>query len=124
MAMSRPPQWEVEFFKEARGCYPVREWLLGVDENDRARALPAIELLADYGLRLGAPHTKHGRSKIWELRIGSGCRDYRVLYFAAAGQTFVLLHAFLKKKPKTPRDELTAAERRLTAHESKSEKGS
>ncbi len=76
-------------------------------------------MLADYGLQLGAPHSKHLRGKVWELRIGSGRRDYRVLYFAATGRPFVLLHAFVKKTPKTPRGELETAERRLLEYESK-----
>jgi phage-related protein len=36
-----------------------------------------------------------------------------VLYFAASGRRLVLLHAFTKKTPRTPRGEIAMAERRL-----------
>jgi len=57
---------------------------------------------------------KHLENKLWELRVQAGRKAYRVIYFAWTGQRFILLHAFLKKSAKTPRQELTIAEARLT----------
>jgi phage-related protein len=95
--MGQPTRWDIEFYQDAHGRYPVREWLLTLDEKERARVARTIQLLETNGLRLSTPHTKHVQGKIWELRISSGRRDYRVFYCAASGRRFILLHAFLKK---------------------------
>jgi len=61
-----------------------------------------IQLLADNGTRLPDNITKHLEGDIWELRPGNN----RVLYFYFTNNTFVLLHHFRKKTPKTPRTEI------------------
>lgn len=59
------------------------------------------------------PYTRHLMGKLWELRVASGRRDYRVLYAAVLGRRFILLYTFSKKMDKTPARELEIAERRL-----------
>ena len=66
-----------------------------------------------FGLQLSLPYVKHLENKLWELRVQAGRKAYRVIYFAWTGQRFILLHAFLKKSAKTPRQELAIAESRL-----------
>ncbi len=124
MPMSESPKWNVEFFQDARGNRPVEEWLLELDNKDRSRVRRTFDLLAVYGLHLGMPHSRHLRGKVWELRVATGRQDYRVLYFAAVGRRFVLLHAFSKKTAKTPEREFEIADRRLAEFQARTEKGS
>jgi phage-related protein len=70
------------------------------------------------------PHARHERGKLWELRITVGRRDYRVLYAAVTGRTFILLHGFAKQTPKTPARELDTAERRLADYLARQSEGS
>jgi phage-related protein len=49
----------------------------------------------------------------WELRVQSAGDIVRVFYIARVGRRIVLLHGFMKKDRKTPRQELTTAQRRL-----------
>ena len=70
-----------------------------------------IELLEEFGLQLGFPYVSHLDDEIWELRI-RGRDVHRILYFAARGHEFVLVHAFTKKSQKTPRREIQIAKDR------------
>lgn len=115
--------WNVENYIDPRGQAPVEEFLNRLPPSDRARIVHTVNLLEEFGLALGPPYVKHLQSKLWELRIRSGRKAYRVIYFAFTGQRFILLHAFLKKTQKTPKKELAIAERRLAdflAYEGKS----
>ena len=63
---------------------------------------------------MGQPYIeKLTGSDVWELRIRHGSNYYRILYFASSGRRFVLLHAFLKKTAKTPKNELEIAQNRI-----------
>ena len=59
------------------------------------------------------PHAEHLRGKLWELRIDGRPNSYRVIYAGVPGRKFLLLHAFAKKRRKTPRSEIETAQRRL-----------
>src|ERR1700694_2642859 len=109
-AMSQPARWTVELFVDSRGREVVSDWLHGLGDKDRARVARAIGVLAEHGTLLGMPYSRHISGKLFELRIASGRRDYRVLYFAAVGRRFVLLHGFSKQTDKTPALELARAE--------------
>jgi len=105
--------WTVEYYRDERGRYPVREFLDSLPPDDQARILQTARLLEDFGLQLGAPYVKAVRGKLWELRVRASRARYRVLYFAFVGQRFILLHGFVKKTTKTPRREIETAERRM-----------
>jgi phage-related protein len=106
-------EWVIEAYQDARGRRPVNEFLDALPARDRARIVRTIELLKTYGTELGMPYTRHLTGKLWELRVSSARLTYRVLYFAHTDRRFVLLHAFSKKTPKTPRREIEVALRRM-----------
>ena len=51
--------------------------------------------------------------KLFELRVHGKDGIYRTLYFAAAGQRFVMVHSFHKKTQQTPKQELEKALKRM-----------
>lgn len=57
------------------------------------------------------PLVKHMGAGLWEVRIRLDNRIARVL-FVLSGSTMVLLHGFIKKQQKTPKDELELAHER------------
>ena len=80
-----------------------------------------IELLKEHGRNLKEPYAKqmdgeryHG---LWELRIRFAGDISRILYFTSAGDTFVLLHGFVKKSRKTPQRELETARARMADYQ-------
>ena len=68
-----------------------------------------IKALRKYGKGAGEPYVKHLDGEIWEIRPHSD----RVLFAAASDDGFVLLHHFIKKTQKTPKQEIDQAKRNL-----------
>ena len=122
--MDASPAWSVKFNKDPHDRFPVREWLAGLDPKSRARIARTIGLLETHGPQLGMPHSGHVRGKLRELRISFGRHQYRILYFAAAGREFVLLHGFAKKTTKIPVRELAVAEKRMAEEQARRPAGS
>jgi phage-related protein len=122
--METAPQWNVIFYQDARGRLPVSDWIHDLPKHAQARVLKSIGLLKEYGIRLGMPHCRHLRGKLWELRVAAGRQDYRILYAAMLGQQFIVLHAFSKKTAKTPAREMAIAERRLADYQARHQEGS
>ena len=101
--------WEIEFYRDARGHSPITEFLDALEKTERARCARALALLREFGPLLGMPHARPVEG-FWELRAGAN----RMFYFALVGRRFVILHAYRKKSQKTPRREIETARRRLT----------
>ena len=105
--------WTIENYQDARGHRPVEEFILGLPEKHQGRIAWTVELLKEYGLQLGMPYARHLRGQLWELRVSAGRARYRIIYSAHTGRRFILLHGFVKKTRRTPRQELVIAERRM-----------
>ena len=103
--------WKVIFYETEAGESPVWDFIFGLPAKDQAKVVRALDLLEEFGLDLRAPYVRSvtGRRKLWELRV----KGYRILYFAFTGRRMVMLHAFAKKTRKTPRREITMAEKRM-----------
>jgi len=105
--------WTTEFYTDEQGRAPVEEFFDTVPKKERASIWRVLNLLEEFGLQLGSPHVRNLTGKLWELRVHTRGKAYRIIYFAYTGQRFILLHAFLKKTRKTPRAELRIAEARF-----------
>lgn len=99
--------WNINFFQTARGNYPVKELVEGLDEVTYAKALQSIQLLASNGPFLKPPSIKKLQDKLYELRI-SGSVTLRIFYTMYKNE-YYLLHAFKKKSQKTPTQEIKTA---------------
>ncbi|WP_279237222.1 type II toxin-antitoxin system RelE/ParE family toxin [Alkaliphilus pronyensis] len=62
--------YEVEYYSE-KGEYPVYNFISTLSPKEQAKILREIDLLSEFGLALGMPHTKkiQGIDNLWELRI-------------------------------------------------------
>jgi phage-related protein len=106
------PILSVAFYASAAGNEPVREWLLGLNRDDR-KAVGRDIKTAQYGWPLGMPLIRKLEPGLWEVRSRLAAGIARVL-LTVDGQTMVLLHGFVKKSQKTPAADLRAARQRLT----------
>ncbi len=104
--------WKLEYFRSSSGKCPVEEFIDSLDARSRAKVARTLDLLEEFGTGLGMPYAKPLENGLWELRIREGRNRYRVIYFLAAGSTFVLLHGFGKKTAAVPRKDIELAERR------------
>ncbi len=107
--------WKVVFYEDEQGHSPVWEFIFSLPKKHQAKIVRAFDLLEEFGVALGMPHVRNikGHRKLWELRVQVAKSAYRVFYFTHTGQRFVMLHAFLKKTTKTPRQEIETAKRRM-----------
>ena len=98
----------------------MQDYVDGLSAREARALVNGLHLLQEHGLQLGLPLVRPLEQKVWELRI-RGQRQHRVLYVAAKGQRFVLLHAFTKKTEQTPRREIDTALRRLADYQERGE---
>ena|SRR3990172_11614139 len=99
--------WKVLFYQTARGNYPVKEFIQKQDEATYAKILHLILLLKNNGPFLKPPYSKKLKNNLYELRI-SGKNALRIFY-TLHNNVYYLLHAFKKKKQKTPTKEIKTA---------------
>ncbi|MBM3557222.1 MAG: type II toxin-antitoxin system RelE/ParE family toxin [Alphaproteobacteria bacterium] len=99
--------WRVLMLPEAA------EELAALPADLRARFGRLVGLIEDMGLtRLREPYVKHVEDKLWEMRLSGADGIARALYLTASGRRVVVLHVFVKKTQKTPREALAMARRR------------
>ena len=104
--------WNIEYYQSDAGRYPVAEFIDSLETAAKARVARILDLLEEFGIELGMPYARHLEKQLWELRVRQARNRYRIIYFLASGQTFVLLHGFTKKTGSVPRSDLETAERR------------
>jgi phage-related protein len=104
--------WQIKLYESENGKRPVEEFILSLDAKAQAKLAWILELLEQFGVSLGMPYAKHLEKQLWELRVRQTSNQYRIIYFLATGQTFVLLHGFTKKTVTVPREALNIARHR------------
>jgi phage-related protein len=109
--------WKVEYYKRENGTEPVAEFIGALPAKHAAKALWEIDLLEQLGTALRKPYAaaiEGDKYKgLFELRIQQGGDISRIFYVLPVGNTFVLLHGFVKKGQKPPPKELDTALRHM-----------
>ncbi|MFM2344268.1 MAG: hypothetical protein RLZZ210_878 [Pseudomonadota bacterium] len=107
------PILKVVFYQNSLGKEPVREWLKSLPANERLLIGEDIKTV-QYRWPLGMPLVKLiiAKKKIWEMRINLPNRIARVL-FTISDNYIILLHGFIKKTNKTPKDDIDLALNRI-----------
>jgi len=100
----------VVFFRTEAGNEPVREWLKDLSREDR-KTIGTDILTVQYAWPIGKPLVDNLSEGIWEIRSSLGNRIARTL-FIVAREEIILLHGFIKKTRKTPKDDLALAKKR------------
>lgn len=105
--------WNVEFYVKENKESPVEDFIKTLPAKLQAKAMWEIELLNRYGTQLKEPYLKPIKGDeykgLWELRIKFAGNISRIFYFMPIGNSFILLHGFVKKTDKIPRRELETA---------------
>ena len=106
-------RWKIEYYSTSSGRIPVQKFIESLSNKPRAKVYNTLELLAEFGTKLGLPHAKKvTNTPLWELRV-LGEASLRFFYIAKIGRTFLLLHGFAKKSQKIPKKEIKVALERL-----------
>ena len=117
--------FKVFFYKDKNGESPIADYLQALaaksDKDSRIKLNKIYEYtkyLSESGAQVKEPYAKHLDGEIWELRP---IRD-RILYAAWDGQSFILLHHFMKDTRKTPRREIEQAKHNLADYRGRGQK--
>jgi len=89
----------------------VEKFITKLEEKTIAKVLRTVDLLEQFGNKLGLPHSKKVRTSLFELRI-RGQQEVRIFYIFKKGE-IILLHGFIKKSQKTPSKELKQALKKM-----------
>lgn len=103
---------EVRFFRTTAGNEPVREWLKSLTREDRKSIGEDIKT-AQFGWPIGMPLIRKLEKGLWEVRTTLEDGIARVI-FTVVGNRMILLHGFVKKSQKTPKNDLETARKRLS----------
>ena len=102
------PRWTVEVTAKAE------KEIRSLAHDLQARFLHVAEMLEELGPhRVGQPHVRHLRDKLWEIRLKGRDGIARAIYVAVTGRRLVVVRAFVKKTQKTPDREIELALRRM-----------
>lgn len=99
-------QMEIRLFDKS-----LEKFIRSLDKPTIAKVLRVVDLLEEFGEKLGSPHTRKVAPSLFELRI-RGKQEVRIFY-TLHKSAFFLLHGFLKKGQKLPKRELKVALRKL-----------
>ena len=103
------------FYRTDSGSEPVRDWLKGLSKQDR-RILGGDIKTVQLGWPLGMPVVRKLDQGLWEIRSRLDKRIARVIFTVHDGM-LILLHGFIKKSQKTPREDLDLARARQASLE-------
>ena len=108
--------YKINFYKDASGREPVREYLDMLAGNGDKQSRVKLNKIRDYmkilsmhGTYAGEPYVKFISDEIWELRP----KNDRILFFGWTGAQFIMLHCFVKKSNKIPQREIDQAKRNM-----------
>lgn len=101
-------KWEVIFYETPSGQPVVEKFIDSLPKSPHSKLIRELDLLEEYGVRLGMPHSRSIGGGLFELRV-RGKIDVRAFYVFAKGSRIYLLHGFLKKRQATPKRELAIA---------------
>jgi len=106
---------KVHFYKANSGAEPVRKWLKLLPLEHK-KAIGEDIKTVQFGWPLGMPLVEKIKPFLWEVRSRVPDGIARVL-FTVDGNIMILLHGFIKKSQKIPKNELKTALSRLKQYQ-------
>ena len=70
--------------------------------------------MCEFGANLGMPHTKALKGGLFELKVKGQEGIARIFFCTKTEKTIIMLHSFIKKSQKIPKNELRTARSRFS----------
>ncbi len=106
--------FHINYWRSSSGKAPVERYIDGIhNKEERAELLSALKGIQEYGTDAVGVEFRQIEGKLWELKIRSHSKHHRIFYVVLKGNEMILLHAYLKKKPKAPVKEIQTAKQRM-----------
>ena len=106
---------KVHFYRTGSGTEPVIKWLQSLSSAHK-KAIGEDIKTVQFGWPLGMPLVEKIKPFLWEVRSKIPNGIARVL-FTIDGNVMILLHGFIKKSQKIPKNELKTALSRLKEYQ-------
>ena len=105
------PVLYVRFYCTEHGREPVRDWLKNELSSEDCKSVGVDIKTVQFGWPIGMPVVRKIEADLWEVRsrIQNGIAR---TFFTVLGSDIVLLHGFVKKSQKTPKEDLQIARAR------------
>lgn len=100
------------FYETTDGRRPAEEFIESLGQDTQDKFIIKQRLLQDFGPQLRYPHTDHLGEGLFELRFKGKEGQIRALFFFFSGKRIIFTNGFVKKTPKTPRQEIEIALKR------------
>lgn len=100
--------WGIEYFSKK-----VEKSILSLSEELLARYVRLTDLMLEFCPNLGMPHTRSLNNSLFELRVNGKKGIARVFYCTRIGKRIIILHVFIKKSQRIPKNELNIAFKRM-----------
>jgi phage-related protein len=92
----------------------VDKELDSLESTLKAKFLHIAEMLENFGPEnVKEPYCKFLGNRLWEIRMKGQSGIARAIYVTAKGKKIIILHAFVKKTQKTPKEAINLALERL-----------
>ena len=101
------------FYRSDSGREPVREWLKGLEPEDR-KAIGEDIKDVEFSWPIGMPLVRSLGRELWEVRSSLPRGSIARILFCVDQGRMVLLHGFIKKSQKTSRRDIDLALKRRT----------
>ena len=106
--------FQITFFKTCSGKIPVKEFIDNLYPKTQAKIARHFDLLEEFGLLLKEPCIKSlNYRNLYELRVRWNKLCYRFLFYMLKYNIIVILHCYIKKSEKIPKNELLISINRL-----------
>ena len=102
----------VLFYRTGAGNEPVREWLLTLDKENKQTIGVDIKTV-EYGWPIGMPVSRPLGKGLYEVRSNILHKRIARVIFTIVDNYMILLHGFIKKTQKTPKEEIALALKRM-----------
>ncbi|MEW6194224.1 MAG: type II toxin-antitoxin system RelE/ParE family toxin [Bacteroidota bacterium] len=104
---------KIIFYKTVNNKIPVEEFLESLSDKQAEKILWVLRIIKELD-RIPIEYFKklESANDIWEVRVGSGNNEFRLLGFWYESNFIVLTNGFRKKSQKTPKTEIELSESR------------
>lgn len=111
--MEKNIKLKVVFYRTESGNEPVRDWLKDLSKDEK-RIIGEDVKTVQFGWPVGMPVVKSLENGLWEVRSSLGNRIARVIFTIYDGN-IVLLHGFIKKTQKIPKEDILLSLKRKSS---------
>ena len=92
-------KWKIVYYKTEQGTSPVFDFIGALELKARTKVANALDLLKEYGTKIGLPHAKKlSGSRLWELRI-LGSDSIKIFFFVFSFESRGAEESFYQQLP-------------------------